>query len=56
MSATTGAPKVGSQNAVRVRTDGARVLVVTESADSNVKEAYAFLVDNSGNVTEDELR
>jgi hypothetical protein len=42
--------------AVRVRTDGTRVLVVTESANSNVKEAYAFLVDNSGNITKDDLR
>ena len=41
--------------AVRVRTDGTRVLVVTESANSNVKEAYAFLVDPSGNVTKDDL-
>ena len=42
--------------AVRVRTDGTRVLVVTESANSNVKEAYAFLVDSGGNVTTDPLR
>ena len=42
--------------AVRVRSDGTRVLVVTESANSNVKEAYAFLVDPSGNVTKDDLR
>ena len=41
---------------VRVRTDGTRVMVVTESANSNVKEAYAFLVDNSGNITKDTLR
>lgn len=42
--------------AVRVRTDGDRVLVATESANSNIKEAYAFLVDSGGNVTRDELR
>ena len=42
--------------AVRVRTDGERVLVATESANSNIKEAYAFKVDSGGNVTRDELR
>lgn len=42
--------------AVRVRTDGERVLVATESANSNIKEAYAFMVDSGGNVTRDELR
>ena len=42
--------------AVRVRTDGERVLVATESANSNIKEAYAFLVDSGGNVTRDDLR
>jgi hypothetical protein len=42
--------------AVRVRTDGERVLVATESANSNIKEAYAFRVDSGGNVTRDELR
>ena len=42
--------------AVRVRTDGERVLVATESANSNIKEAYAFRVDTGGNVTRDELR
>ena len=42
--------------AVRVRTDGERVLVATESANSNIKEAYAFLVDSGGNVTRDSLR
>lgn len=41
---------------VRVRTDGERVLVATESANSNIKEAYAFLVDSGGNVTRDDLR
>ena len=29
---------------------------ITDPANSNVKEAYAFLVDNSGNVTKDDLR
>ena len=42
--------------AVRVRTDGERVLVATESANSNIKEAYAFTVDSGGNVTRDDLR
>ncbi len=42
--------------AVRIRTDGERVLVATESANSNIKEAYAFLVDSGGNVTLDDLR
>lgn len=42
--------------AVRIRTDGERVLVATESANSNIKEAYAFLVDSGGNVTRDELQ
>ena len=41
--------------AVYVRTDGERVLVATESANSNIKEAYAFRVDTGGNVTRDEL-
>ena len=35
---------------------GERVLVATESANSNIKEAYAFRVDTGGNVTRDELR
>lgn len=42
--------------AVFVRTDGERVLVATESANSNIKEAYAFRVDTGGNVTRDALR
>ncbi len=41
--------------AVRVRTDGERVLVAVESASSNIKEAYAFKVDAGGNVTMDEF-
>ncbi len=41
--------------AVRVRTDGKRVLVAVESASASVKEAYAFLVDPGGNVTLDEF-
>jgi hypothetical protein len=42
--------------AVFIRTDGERVLVATESANSNIKEAYAFRVDSGGNVTREELR
>ncbi len=38
--------------AVRVRTDGHRVLVAVESASSAIKEAYAFEVDALGNLTE----
>ena len=41
--------------AVRVRTDGERVLVAVESASTSVKEAYAFHVDAGGNVTMDEF-
>jgi hypothetical protein len=41
--------------AVRVRTDGERVLVAVESASSNIKEAYAFKVDTGGNVNMDEF-
>ncbi len=41
--------------AVRVRTDGERVLVAVESASASVKEAYAFKVDSGGNVTLDEF-
>lgn len=42
--------------AVRVRTDGERVVTAVESASSNVKEAYAFHVDVGGNVTRDEVQ
>ena len=42
--------------AVFVRTDGERVLIATESANSNIKEAYAFRVDAGGNVTREDLR
>lgn len=42
--------------AVRVRTDGERVLTAVESASANVKEAYAFRVDTGGNVTVDDYR
>lgn len=41
--------------AVRVRTDGERVLVAVESASANIKEAYAFTVDTGGNVTLDKF-
>ena len=41
--------------AVRVRTDGSRVLVAVESANANVKEAYAFHVDPGGGVTLDDF-
>jgi beta-lactamase superfamily II metal-dependent hydrolase len=40
--------------AVRVRTDGVRVLCATESANARIKEAYAFVVDSGGNVTPSE--
>lgn len=36
--------------AVRVRTDGHRVLVAVESASKSIKEAYAFTVDATGQV------
>lgn len=42
--------------AVRVRTDGERVLTAVESASANVKEAYAFKVDTGGNVTVDDYQ
>jgi hypothetical protein len=42
--------------ALFVRTDGERVLIATESAHSNIKEAYAFRVDAGGNVTREDLR
>ena len=41
--------------AVRVRTDGERVVVAVESASANIKEAYAFKVDSGGNVTVDDF-
>ena len=37
--------------AVRVRTDGERVLVAVASASDNIKEAYAFRVSAEGQVT-----
>jgi ribonuclease BN (tRNA processing enzyme) len=37
--------------AVRVRTDGTRVVSAVESAHSNIKEAYSMEVDSGGNVT-----
>lgn len=40
--------------AVRVRTNGQRVLVAVESASATIKEAYAFFVDQGGNITMDE--
>ena len=40
--------------AVRIRTDGERVLTAVESASTNVKEAYAFRVDTGGNITVDD--
>jgi hypothetical protein len=40
---------------VRVRTDGERVLVAVESASDGVKEAYAFRVDEAGNIEQDEF-
>ncbi|HEX9731979.1 MAG TPA: MBL fold metallo-hydrolase [Thermoanaerobaculia bacterium] len=42
--------------AVRVRTDGERVLTAVESASATVKEAYAFRVDTGGNVTGDDFQ
>ena len=36
--------------AVRVRTDGKRLLVYTDSAKATVKEAYAYEVDGSHKV------
>jgi len=41
--------------AVRVRTDGRRVVVAVESANDGVKEAYAFHVAPSGGITPDEV-
>ena len=37
--------------AVRIRTDGNRVLCAVESANDGIKEAYAFLVDENGEIT-----
>jgi hypothetical protein len=42
--------------AVRIRTDGERVLTAVESASTNVKEAYAFTVDAGGNITPDDYQ
>lgn len=42
--------------AVRVRTDGERLLIAVGSASDNIKEAYAFKVDAEGNVERDEFR
>ncbi len=39
--------------AVRVRTDGSRVLVSVESANDGIKEAYAFYVDTEGGIVPD---
>ncbi len=41
--------------AVRIRTDGHRVMAAVESANDGVKEAYAFLVDGEGRITTDEV-
>ena len=41
--------------AVRVRTDGERVLVAVESASANIKEAYAFKVSPRGRITLDDF-
>jgi glyoxylase-like metal-dependent hydrolase (beta-lactamase superfamily II) len=40
--------------AVRVRTDGHRVLCAVESANARIKEAYAFTVDAGANILSDE--
>jgi hypothetical protein len=41
--------------AVRVRTDGKRVMVAVESANDGIKEAYAFQVDEEGDITPEEV-
>ena len=41
---------------VKVRTDGERLLVYTYSGKSDMKEAYAFLVDAGGKVSADKIR
>lgn len=40
--------------AVRVRTDGERVLCAVESANARIKEAYAFTVDAGSNILTDD--
>lgn len=41
--------------AVRVRTDGERLMAAVESANDGVKEAYAFRIDARGEVTQDTI-
>jgi hypothetical protein len=41
--------------AVRVRTDGERVMAAVESASDGVKEAYAFRVSENGEIEEDKV-
>ena len=39
----------GSYGMVKTRTDGRRLLVMTDSGDAKMKEAYAYEVDEAGN-------
>ena len=41
---------------VRVRTDGQRMLIFTDSGRSDLKEAYAYVMDNAGKPVPDVVR
>jgi hypothetical protein len=41
---------------VKVRTDGERLLVCTDSGQANLKEAYAYRMNNAGEPVPEQVR